>query len=351
MKKIAIFGSIAIALLASICFTACNNVAIENPEPEFYTVKLGWTGEILDVSYEPMATRTATDDLYGIQVYSKPTTGDDTSWAPYAYGLFDDPSNITITLQSSHKYKFVATMVRDGKNRLWDSSKSDKKDEDDVRYGLPFVLYEGGGLIVSENFIYDIDNYCNRLGNSAADVISSDGGWDTYHIPNVERYYGELCDYIPDESASAKIDMKRTSFGAKFIVGGKLAVDGKLEIQIIGNFAIYAPKMELALTDGDDQISDIFTFYYVENAWAKDDYTENINVTFKWYGANGTARHLGTHKITFKRNTTTVVEVNLDNLDNSSDDGIEGVSFNIPDSETGDLVDGNTVTINDGEMQ
>jgi hypothetical protein len=135
--------------------------------------------------------------------------------------------------------------------------------------------------------------------------------------------------------------MKRTSFGAKFVAGGKLAVDGKLEIQIDG-----APKMELALTDGADEISDIFSLSYIRNAWTKDDYTTDIAVNFKWIRADGTEAPLGTHTITFKRNVTTVVKVNINKDGNDESLGIE-----IDESETGTMPDGDEVIITNGQME
>ena len=179
----------------------------------------------------------------------------------------------------------------------------------------------------------------------------------TYARPNIERFYGELSDYIPSEgNTNAKIDMKRTSFGAKFIAEGKLAVDGKLEIQIDED-----PKMELALTEGDDQISDIFTFDNVYEAWRESEaeayalygYFETIDVSFKWIRPDGTELQIGTFPITFKRNTTTVVTIKMENDVIEGDDQTGGVSFNIASSETGEMpVDENySVTIIDGEMQ
>lgn len=329
MKKVTIFKSAILALIACVGTVACDkNSEVVPDEPETYTVNLGWAGEILDVSYEPMATRAATDDLYGIQVYSLPKSADGTNdwdWNPYAYGIFDDPSNITITLAGGYKYKFVATMLKDVKSRIYINNYSGT-------YLHPFY-----GMTLSNKFCYDSTDEISHLRSGWTDLKE---GYDFFR-PNIERFYGELSDYIPDGSSNAKIDMKRTSFGAKFVVGGKLAVDGKLEIQLED-----APKMELALTSGADEISDIFTFKNVEEAWAKNDYTEDVNVAFKWIRADGTESPMGTHKITFKRNTTTVVEVNI-----NKDGNDEGVDLEIPDSETGSLADGNTVTINDGEMQ
>lgn len=334
MKKVTIFKSAILALLACVGIVACNNNSEVVPdEPETYTVQLGWAGEILDVSYEPMATRAATDDLYGIQVYSKPkTAGDETSWSNYAYGLFDDPSNITITLLSGYKYKFEATMIKDGKNRLRLSND---------KFGAPFYLSPGASYCTLDNkFNYQSSIYFIRSYIQKGKTELANKGF--FNIPNVERYYGELLDYVPDISGvNANIEMKRTSFGAKFIAGGKLAVDGKLEIQIAG-----APKMELALTEGEDQISDIFTFYGVADAWAKDDYTEDINVTFNWIRVDDTVLPLDTHSITFKRNTTSVIKINID-----KDGNDESLSIEIDESETGTMPDGDEVTINDGVMQ
>ena len=330
------FKSAFIALLACVGFVACSTEPIETPvepeqeietEPETYTVKLGWAGEILDVSYEPLTRGEAADDLYGIQVYSTPENGVGyTKWTPYAYGLFDGVTDISISLIKGYKYKFVASMVVNGKNEINQSYGS-------TSYYPPFDFTPLG-----TTFNYSSEKTMSWLDDGYSN-LAVDGS--NYYRPNTERFYGELTDYNPEENgATAKIDMKRTSFGAKFIAGGKLAVDGKLEIMITD-----APKMELELTDGEDQIEDIFTFDDVAAAWANDDYSETIDVTLNWIRTDGMTRPLGTHAITFKRNITAVIEVNIDN--ESSD---EGVDFNIDDSETGEMPEGEGATINDGEF-
>ena len=332
MKKIAIFGTFAIAMLACIGFTSCSKEVNENPEPETYTVNLGWAGEILDVSYEPM-TRAATDDLYGIQVYSLPKSVEpneyNSNWYPYAYGLFDDPNNITITLASGYRYYFRATMVKDGKNRIYHYTNSSTGEEE---YYAPF------NISLKKEFTYDPTNIMYiHLGYANLGEPSN-----CYDKPNIERFYGELSDYIPgDNNTNAQIEMKRTSFGAKFVAGGKLAVDGMLEIQLEN-----APKMELALTDGADEISDIFTFNVIHTVWANNDYTEDIAVNFKWIRADGTEAPMGTHTITFKRNKTTIVKFNIEKDGNDESIGIE-----IDESESGAMPDGDEVIITDGQMQ
>ena len=332
MKKVTIFKSAILALLACVGIVACDKGADVVPdEPETYTVHLGWAGEILDVSYEPMATRAATNDLYGIQVYSKPKSADDTTgWVPYAYGLFDDPNNITITLSSGYKYKFVASMIKDGENRLYNNSTSDGYKV----YDYPFIA------TLNNKFQYDVAKEMISLAWGKS-YLREGNSCNIYDRPNIERFYGELSDYIPEESnTNAKINMKRTSFGAKFVAGGRFAVDGKLMIQIDE-----APKMELALTEDADQISDIFSFMHIAKAWENNNYTEDISVNFIWVRADETEAPMGTHTITFRRNTTTVVKVNIE-----KDGNDENLGIDIDDSETGIMPDGEEVTITDGEV-
>ena len=58
--------------------------------------------------------------------------------------------------------------------------------------------------------------------------------------------------------------------------------------------------------------------------------------------SDGTSAPLGTHDITFKRNTTTVVNVDL------TVSGDSGVGFEITDD--GEMPEGDEITIKDGEI-
>ena len=342
MKKITIFWMAVVAFMAGIAMVACSNDDSLNvdAEPEFYTVQLGWDGEIIDVMYEPMGTRATTDDLYGIQVYSTPDVelaeGASAVWSYYAYGLFDDPDNISINLLKGYKYKFVATMVKDGKNVVTPNGSG---------YYRPFTTGQTASTTthvaaLNNQFDYQANIYFTSLGKGATMIK---GTSSIYHRPNVDRFYGELVDYTPGEqNAKAKIQMKRVGFGAKFIAKGKLAKSGTLHVQMEG-----APAIELALTNSDNQTSDTYTFSNVAAAWADNKYTETIDVTINWTREDGTTLPLGTHQVTYKRNATTVVNVNIENDGEDS-----GLGFDIAESETGVPVeDGeNDVTITDGEI-
>ena len=309
-------------------FTACSEVGTnEQPtptEPEYVTVSLGLNVG-LDYGYEPLSRAEENNDLYGIQVYSTPIpAAEKPQWTKYAYGLFDSTDNLTIKLIRGYEYKFETIMVKDGKNKVVNS--------EGTRYNEPF-MHESipsnyTSTPLSTSFIYD------KLGMHE---------WGKYGVDsdylNVELYYGELVGYIPgDNDSKATIELKRTSFGAKFIAKGDYAENGTLEIFMNKTSQ---PQLTLNLAEGNE-ISEIFSFKNVRAAWLDENYTETASVTLRIAYSDGTTAPLGTHDITFKRNTTTVVNVDL------SVGGDSGVGFVV--TGDGEMPEGSEITIKDGEI-
>ena len=310
-------------------FTACSEVGTnEQPtptEPEYVTVSLGFNVE-LDYEYEPLSRAEENNDLYGIQVYSTPVPAtENAEWTKFAYGLFDTTDNLTIKLVRGYEYKFETIMVKDGKDKL--------ANYDGTRYTGPFChemspnSYDGGGTSLSTSFIY------SKLGM----YYWGDRGLNEYL--NVELYYGELKGYIPgDNDSKVTIELKRTSFGAKFIAKGDYAENGTLEI-IMGDEP--QPQLTLNLAEGNE-ISEIFSFDNVRDAWLDENYTETVPVLLRIAYSDGTTAPLGTHDIAFKRNITTVVNVDL------SIGGDSGIGFVITDD--GEMPEDSEITIKDGEI-
>ena len=307
--------------------TSCDNPS-EQPntptEPEYVTVSLGLNVG-LDYEYEPLTRAEENIDLYGIQVYSTPVPATENSeWTKYAYGLFDTTDNLTIKLVRGYEYKFVASMVKDGKNKVECLA--------DGTYGEPFnhVYEQTSGSTVysntplSKSFIY------GQLGMSLERIPFID-------YLTAELYYGELEGYIPsDNDSKATIELKRVSFGAKYIAKGDFAENGTLEILMKG-----APQLNLNLAEGNE-ISEIYTYKNVRDAWLDENYTVTESVTLRIAYSDGSTAPLGTHNITFKRNTTTVVNVDL------SVGGDSGVGFVV--TEECEMPEGSEITIKDGEI-
>lgn len=289
-----LFALCAVLFGATSCETLNDFITLpetpETPSAEYYTVALGFGGEI-EIGYEPLRSA-ENNDLYGINVYSAPANVEGTpSWTNYAHGLFDDPSNIKIDLLVGYQYKFVATMIKDGKEKLNSSNGA---------YSYPFYV-NNGSVAISTSFNY---------GLSFISFIESGFTWlknhsNCYYRPNTERYYGELEGYIPSNNGKATIDMGRTSYGVKFVAQGQSANVGSLEIQMSES-----PLVTLNLAEGNEYF-DIYTFYSVRKAWLKSDYSEEVSVNINYIREDNTVVPLGSHKVTFVRNTTTVVTVNI----------------------------------------
>lgn len=316
-----------ITIMALFATSCTKNEVIEVSDPDVYTINLGWSGD-LDITYEPLTRSQTNNDLYGIQVYSTPAQGDNSSWEPYAYGLFDNSDAITINLIKGYKYKFIATMIENGKELICYL---------DDRYCHPFFINNAdkGQMKLENTFNYNTLSYMS--GINSGDTRLKDGV--KYTIPNTKRYYGVLDEYTPTKNnATAKIKMKTVSFGTKFIVNGKLATTGVLEVQIEG-----APKSLTEITKNNNQVNNVYTFNDVENAWLSNQYTQTNKVIINWHKPDNTILPLGTHDVTFKRNATAVIKINIDN------DGVDsGLGVEIEDE--GNMEDDEEIVIQDGEV-
>lgn len=333
--------------MASCVKTIIKDSTVPTPEqePEFYEVSLGWAGEI-EIDEEALVKSGEGTSLYGIEVYSAPYSGEEgeeqknTTWTRYAYGFYGSSQNITINLLKGFKYKFAATMVEDGQNKVA-SRKTTYQGNSVIEYSYPFdepllneFIYQSTSGF-SSNLIY---------GNTALAEDNLYSFYSGFYRPcGVNRYYGELVDYIPGlgNSEKAKIHMKRTNFGAKFVAQGQLATSGSLEIKMTD-----APTANIDLSAGETEFFGVYTFRYVKKAFDYDkegEYTETVDVTLNWRQADGKIVPFGTHKITYKRNRTTVVTIKMDSTDAEDSIGLECEEVElIEDGE-------NDVTISNGE--
>lgn len=284
---------IAFAML----FVSCSNeLQEEQSTPKTYTVSLGVKGEILDVIQTPLTKSEENNNLYGIQVYS--TTSLDEykyTYKPYAYGLFDDISNVSITLLDGYYYKFQCTMVVSGKKRI---------DNNNGKFLYPFKFSSKG-----YNYDIPIENKFNitpEIEMTGLDYGSSSLINDKeYYYPNTDRYYGEISNYQPVEKNTVNIEMKRTVFGVKFIAEG--LTEGRLKITMDG-----APELYINSKDSKHEIEDIFTFGNLWNATNNDNYSEDINTSIYWEKADGTEVPIAVnYTLTFTRKMMHTIRVNL----------------------------------------
>lgn len=307
---------VALTVVSGIFFSAC----AEKPEPntdgqEMITVQLGLGGEV-DVQYEPM-TKSFTDCLYGVQVMYKKDATDKGTY--YAYGLFDNLEDMKIDLVKGYTYEFLATMLDNAKNIV------DHNYEAPSYYLSPFQCYLENKFILSST-----DKYCFVSGLTEIEDKS-------YSMPNIGGRYVGTALFAPSENnTEAKIEMLRACFGARFVAEGNLANSGTLCIEMAD-----APKIELALSETNNQISEEYTFRSLyEIAYDKDtQYSETHSVKITWTRDDGSVVPFGTHMITFKRNTTTVVTIKIEDEEPGETPAGVSLGFEFAEGETGEMVE------------
>lgn len=343
------------ALASVMAFAACEQeVDPVNPDntPEIYTVKLNCTGEI-DVNQVPLRAFTpGTNDLYGIQVYYKPdSASSSTKYAYYAYGLFDDISNVTIDLIANYKFKICVDLIVDGKNQVY----SDGVEIESVNYtgyGYPFQAYnnyEGTRDLsitkVTNDFIYSTDCYFYALG----EYIQLPGTTNNRCIPSgVDGYYGKVVDFVPaSDTETISIFMKRMVYGLK-VIAGDFLTEGKVDVirEYASNSPVYIP--DFTLTPDNKEVEVTYLHNY-RDEWYDyeelEDAYEYNEITFRWTKDDGTMLSLLPQRIRFNRLKQTIVNVTF-----YEDPTIEDVNLTVQ-YEDQVFVEGGSYTFGDDQSE
>ena len=288
MRKWNWLGMAMMAILMSMNLVSCSQendaVLPEQPAEEYVTVKLGVTGEYLELSESPLGTRTEGDlkDLIGIQVYTVSESGT----TGYAYGVFNSLDNVSIKLLQGQKYKFATSIIVDGDG------------------GVGFSVSKKTDFTYSSNISFDSFYFIspNKMG-----------------LYKYDRFYGELAEYTPTENGIVEIATKRTAYGAHYIAEG--LTEGELTVGVNSNNGLlYLVEISSENPESDE----IYTFRNIQSAWeGKEvrnpetseleyaDYYTTKQLTFKWTKVDGSEIPLGTYDVTFKRNVKTTIRIKV----------------------------------------
>lgn len=183
------------------------------PSEERVEVTFNLGGEI-EFSIEPLSKATSSDDLYGINIYQsddKFTIG--SSPISYAYGIFDDLSDITVSLLKGKYYHFEMTYIPNGKNLV-------HKDATTNNYGSPFYCLTADHNGEFNKFVYaDTHNWYMMCYGGVQKVGVTDYMIQSNLFNDVERYQGVLYNfYATPEDPIAKINLYRMMVGFKLII-------------------------------------------------------------------------------------------------------------------------------------
>lgn len=307
-----------IALLLG--FSSCSNNDEGSVEPtpessEMVTVSLALSGEIT-TSEQPLsrAEETSSTDLYGVQVYEGEHY--------YAFGVFDNIDDMKINLTKGKTYKFVVTLVKDGKNKLYGiSSYCDYwlyplgvnriEDWNSSNYPDPFNY-----------FYYTSRVYLDALGYGRTTI----GNNVSRYYPEIDRFYGELSGYVATVNGIANIELKRTAFGLRYEIEN--LTDGSISLYVSKTFSADNDEItetfinETGITESETE-GRIFTFKDVYACWQlADDYSESVTVSISWLRGIGVTVPLGSVNVQVKRNVMNVLKINLAASDGDATIGI-----------------------------
>ena len=331
-----IFRLIGMLLIGSSTLFSCSNNEDELPpkeqeqtNQETYTISFNLGGEYISTSETPLSrTEVTPKKIYGINVYYK--KDGDTNYQNYAYGLFDNIKDMTISLIGGYKYKFECSMVQESLDILYhDNDRYYAPFHSGYKYGSSGIPYHS--IELNNKFTVSTTN-SNIIGGLQYGTSHTDKGTVRY-FPLTDRFYGELIDYIPTKDGVANIDLKRTAFGLKFIVTPP--VDGTLSIDYIStskryndfytNFTfstIPVPNIEVSATENTLETFFMCTFYEVYKCWQSNDYTEELTIHLIWERANG-ATQTFSKTIAAKRNVLTTINVNVNGSTTDSSLGVK----------------------------
>lgn len=360
MKKIVI----ALAIAALLC--GCDKeFSGDNLNDDVFTVNLTLSGEV-SVTEEPLTKSISSDDLVGIQVYQNDE--------PYAYGLFDDASKMSINLHTGKKYTFKSQLIKNGKSKLLklsmsrglpcygkdgqlysNSSGNDKWSsyrilpdirhlESTVFYFIPYTTGYG------EPFCFnDIDSPVSTGFSKYTTLkIGSHIYYqfpDEYKLPyRVTQVIDITNRFIYDNNDSMNI----TSSIVRTVDDNSLNVDryygettlnkatkGENSVIIFMKHLVYGLQCNVmgvsdgtasvTIKNGDNTLLEkadisgeyhsdqmMFAFSDMHSAWQySDDYAENVTVSMTWHRGVGITQDLGSVVIQVKRNCMNVINVSL----------------------------------------
>jgi len=339
------FRLLGMTLMVVLMCMACSNQDADEPQLESetqktYEVSLNFGGDYVDVTETPLSRADEPKKYYAIDVMCMKTDGTQTSYSVYARGVFDNQEDMKITLLGGYKYRFVCTSAIEGEDK--------------------FYVTGSGGLYWPRN-IYTYNDDMNKFimkNNYGGALEYGDTRYSSsyyYYYPKMDRYYGELMDYVPTEGGTAIIPMKRCVFGIKMTING--VPDGTLSwsapscyITYDRNYYVY-PTVTSHTGSEILEFSSIYTFYEVYKCWQKavagEDYTQTFTIRFTWTRENGYTQNFS-KDFTVKRNVMTNINVTLTGGSEEVSIGMEEENSAMTDETTDVEYDGGS--LNDTEV-
>ena len=283
-----------LTIVIALCFASCEKAILNNgkevgkSKSKFKTISLRINEEIT-TSEAPLfsmyGTRGTKKKLYGINVYQKRAKSN--SYSKYAYGLFNDPSKISIVLNENCLYRFECLIVEEGEDGVYLSADG---------YMEPFVTTNKKPTMGTNSFTKS-SSVCFAFPPQGQTTIT---GNKQVWYPKLIKQYGTLIDFDPKTSDVVSIKVKRAVFGLHLTIVPP--EDGTLEIKYFDDY-----QVTIKDTDPTFDHQAVYSFTQTANA-IEDSYSGEFNFEIKWIRGDGTIKN-ETKKVVLKRNVMTTLKI------------------------------------------
>ena len=285
-----------------------------------YTVCLNFNGDIRTEESSLSRVETESRDLYGIQIYKDGNN--------FAAGLFDNIDGVFVNLLAGGSYKFVCTLVMDGKDILYHS-----KNLGPACYSITLPFNYGNSSTDLNSFYYSDDNM-DALNSSYVTLPPPPSGGDAPYkarCAEIDRFYGEVDNYTPSVNGIVSLELKRVSFGIKVKVSN--ITDGDVSVKCYNGYNTFIDVSEL--TSNYESEGALFSMANVYDAWQySSNYLENITMSVTWNRGVGVTQSW-TKTVQIKRNVMNTIRIKLGADDNDIGVGVtpEGGEMENEDEE------------------
>lgn len=192
----------------------------ETTKPVMKTIRMSFGGDIITESDEPLLRAEDGDTYVGINVFWTEKDKEGAKEEKYAYGLFNNYTNVSIDLLTGYTYRFESTILIERNDKLWDHG--------NASYESPFRT-ESGDFAKSDmnkfhySYLKDSDEQLSFvMMNSGMSYVATGSDMEyeygEFHYPRVKRFYGKCDEFDPGVSSDVEIPMTYKSFGLKFIL-------------------------------------------------------------------------------------------------------------------------------------
>lgn len=293
MKK---FATLIASAMVCALFSACGNSAdLEDTNPSIVNEK---TSKAISLNFNeemtPMTkySKTRAGDaegkkIYGINIYES----DGKEYKMYAYGVFDNPSSISIIMNEERKYEIEVMEFQNDEDTVYHEGNT---------FYHPFMVGKTKPSALTNTFTYDktenlsdIRNGKTRLGKDVN---------DTARYARAYRYYGVVEDFDPSTTNTLSVNVRRAIFGIHFIITPPGY--GNVRLRFLNNRYIDVKAGEEVY---DHQ--SVYAFNHMEKA-IDDNYKSQIPVRAIWTADGDTIYNDSIH-LPVQHNVMTTLAINF----------------------------------------